>query len=134
MAESKAAKVASAWNSRKQRHEEDDLKGQGIPANVQEAILDVEAHSHSIAERVALAEELHETEPTHELALEPGGHRQTSWAQRFEEVDGEIVEIVKESFDAPVKVIYRPDLKAAGQVDPASALQSMLQVPGPVEG
>lgn len=127
MAESKAQKVASAWKSKKQRHDEDDLKGQAIPANVQEAILDVEAHSHDLAERVALAEQLWATQPEHELALEPGEHRQTTWAQRFELVDGEIVEITKESHDSPVTLTYRPDLAGSDAVDPASALQARLQ-------
>jgi hypothetical protein len=127
MAETKAAKLASAWSSKKHRHEEDDLKGQGLPKNVQDAILDVEFHSHDIAERVALCEQLWETDPTHELALEPGNHPQTTWAQRFEFVDGEIVEITKESHDSPVKLVYRPDLVGDSEIDPASELQRRLQ-------
>lgn len=133
MAAATAESVASAWSSRKQRHSEDDLKGQGIPKNVQEAILDVEFYSHDIAERVALCEQLWATDPTHELALEPGNHPQTTWAQRFEEVGDEVVEITKESYDSPVKVIYRPDLKAGSEVDPASALQARLQDHTPTE-
>lgn len=133
MAAASAEALAKSWSSRKQRHDEDDLKGQGIPKNVQDAILDVERLSNDIAERVALAEQLYETNPEHELALEPGNHPQTTWAQRFEYVGGEVVEIVKESADAPVKVVYRPDLTTADQVDPASALQARLQDTTPVE-
>jgi hypothetical protein len=124
-----AEKIAADWSSRKQRHDEDDLKGLGLPKHVQDAILDVEHWSHDIAERVALAEGLWETEPDHELALEPGRHPQTTWAQRFEEVGGQVVEITKESYDSPVKLKYRPDLKARDEVDPRSALEARLQVP-----
>lgn len=130
---SSAAKLAADWKSKKARHEEDDLKGQGIPLNVQEAILDVEKHSHGIAERVALAERLWATNPNHELALEPGNHPQTTWAQRYELVDGDVLEIVKDSASSPVKLIHRPELSAAGQVDPASKLQGLLQSHEPVE-
>lgn len=133
MAESKAAKVAAGWSSKKHRHEEDDLKGQGLPKNVQDAILDVEFHSHDVAERVALAEQLFEANPEHELALEPGNHNQTSFAQRYEEVDGEIVEITKESHDSPLTIVHRPDLTLPDEVDPASALQARLQDTTPVE-
>jgi hypothetical protein len=123
-----AAEIAKGWTSRKVRHEEDDLKGLGLPKNVQEAILDVEACSHDLAERIVLAEQLWAEHPEHDLALEPGGHRQTTWAQRFEEVGGDIVEIVKESHDSPVRLIARDDLHAAA--DPASALQARLRANG----
>jgi hypothetical protein len=124
---SKAASAAEGFSSRKQRHEKDDLKG--LPAVVQEAILAVEDASWDIHERTQLAEELHGEQPEHPLALEPGEHAQTSWAQRFEIVDGEVVEIVKESADSPVKVIHRPDLKGGAAVDPGSALEARLQAP-----
>lgn len=127
MAESKAAKVASGWNSRKQRHERADLKD--LPKKLQDAILSVEEASHDIAERVELAEELWETDPDHELALDPDSHPQTSWAQRFEFIDGECIEITKESAESPVTLTYRPDLVDASEVDPRSALESRLQTP-----
>jgi hypothetical protein len=122
-----AEKIAAGWSSRKQRHEEDDLKGFGLPKHVQEAILDVEANSHRIATNVARAEALWEAQPDHPLALEPGNHPQTTWAQRFEEVDGEIVEILKESHDTPVKLIYRPDLTPPGAEDPLAALEASFR-------
>jgi hypothetical protein len=124
-----AAEIARGWTSKKLRHEEDDLKGQSLPKNVQEAILDVEAHSHDIAERVALAEQLFEENPHDPLALEPGNHPQTTWAQRFEEVGGEIIEITKLSHEQPVKLTHRPDLHAAESPDPASALRARLRAP-----
>lgn len=122
-----AAEVAKGWTSKKLRHEEDDLKGHGLPKNVQDAILEVEGASHDIAERVALAEQLFEENPNDPLALEPGNHPQTTWAQRFEEVGGEIIEITKESHDQPVTLTYRPDLHAADSADPASALRAKLR-------
>lgn len=128
-----ASKLAADWSSRKQLHAEDDLKGMGLPLHVREAILDVEANSKSIADRVALAEELWATQPDHELALEPGNHPQTTWAQRFELVGGEVLEITKDSYDSPVKLTVRPDLKAGDQVDPAAALQAHFQSHEPVE-
>lgn len=133
---SKAETVAGSFKSRKVRHELDDLKGLGLPKHVQDAILDVEYHSHLIEERVAAAEALFERQPEHPLALDPESHAQTSWAQRFEEVDGEIVEITKESADSPVKVVYRPDLVAGEQVDPAAFLEASFRDAGehPVEG
>jgi hypothetical protein len=129
MAESKAARLASGFSSDTERIEESDLKGQRLPENVQAAILDVEAASHSIQENVELAEKLWADNPEHPLALEPGEHSQTSWAQRFEVVDGEVVEILKESADSPVQVIYRPDLKPVTEVDAASALEARLTTP-----
>jgi hypothetical protein len=134
MAAATAESIAKNWSSRKQRHDEDDLKGLGLPLNVQQAILDVENHSHDLAERVAWAEELHAVQPDHELALEPGAHGQSTRAYRFEEVGGEIVEVRKDSHDSPVKLIHRPDLTPPDAVDPLAALQSRLQADGQPEG
>jgi hypothetical protein len=89
----------------------------------------VEANSWSIQENIDLAEKLWEDNPEHPLALEPGEHPQTTWAQRFEVVDGEVIEILKESSDAPVQVIHRPDLKPVTEVDAASALEARLTTP-----
>lgn len=122
MAQSKASKAAE-FSTRKQRVEEDDLAG--LPESVKAGILAVEEASWDIHERVQLAEELWDTQPDSELALEPGNHAQTSWAQHFALVDGEIVEITKESATTPVTLTYRPELKPSG--DPLSALQARMQ-------
>lgn len=127
-----AESVAKSWTSRKAAPEKDDLKG--LPANVQEAVLAVVAASVDLGERVALAEELHGVDPTHELALDPESHTQSTRAYRFEEVGEEIVEIRKESHDAPVTITYRPELAPPDYVDPLSALQARLQASEPVEG
>lgn len=131
MAESKASKLASGYRSQKQAPEATDLKG--LPAHVQEAVLDVVKHSVDLGERVALAEELHEYEPDHELALDPESHTQSTQAYRFEVVDGEVVEIRKDSHDSPVQIIYRPDLTPSDEIDPLAELQARLQAPEPVE-
>ena len=124
--QSKASKAAD-FKSRKLRHTEADLKG--LPENVQVAILDVERVSHDIAERVEFAEQVYDLDPEHPLALEPGNHPQTSWAQRYEVVDGEVLEITKESSDSPVTIVVRDDMFADEDVDPLSALESRLQAP-----
>lgn len=129
MAESRAAKIAKDWSSRKQRHETDDLKGSGLPEKVQAAILAVEDASWDIHERVELAEQIHESNPDHPLALEPGKHLQTTWAQQFEFVGGEVLEITKESATSPVTIKVRDDLHGGEDVDPVSALEARLQTP-----
>lgn len=125
---SKAAQVAANW-APKVRPSDDDLDT--LPKNVAEGVRAVVAASVDIDERVKLCEALWKENPGHELALEPGNHPQTSWAQRFEEVGGEIVEIVKESAGSRVQIIYRPRAKLANQIDPAAALQARLSGPKP---
>jgi hypothetical protein len=98
----------------------------GLPQHVQDAIVDVEATVKNLDRRVKLAEALHGQDPDHPLALEPGNHPQTTAAYRFEDVDGEIVEIRKETAGGKVKLIYRPDLTPGEKVDPAAALEAML--------
>ncbi len=111
MAESKAEKLASSWEG-KPYHDEADLKG--LPANVREAVLDVQATSKDLGERVARGHELHARSSGHPLALDPE-HEQPTRAYRFEEVGGEIVEVRKESADGDVTITYRPDLKPADE-------------------
>jgi hypothetical protein len=135
MAASAAEKLAAAWTTRKERVGEADVGG--LPDNVAEAVLAVEEASWAVHENVQLAEQLWAENPEHVLALEPDNHPQTSWAQRYEIVDGEAVEITKESATSPVTITYRPDLKVGEAVDPASALQARLQAPAepePVDG
>lgn len=127
MAESKAAKLASGWSSKKARNEEADLKG--LPKNVQEGILSVEESSHNIAEQVGWAEQLYASAPDDEFSLEPGNHPQTSWAMRYEIVDGEVIQILKEDADEPTQLIHRPDLVLGEDVDPASALAARFHTP-----
>lgn len=119
---SKAANLAEGFNG--------DAKG--LPRHVQEAIADVEAHVENLDRRVRLAEELHAIDPTHPLALEPEKHGQSTAAYRYEEVDGEIVEIRKDSARAKTRIIHRPGLVAMGKEDPASALEAMLRADEPV--
>lgn len=133
MSESAAAKLAAGYTSRKVNPEAEDLKGSGLPAKVQEAVLDVVKYSVDLGERVAFAEKLHASAPDDELALEPGNHGQSTQAYRFEEVGGEIVEIRKDSHDAPVQIIHRPDLTPPDEVDPRAALQARLQAPAEPE-
>lgn len=127
MAESKAAKLASSYTGKKIAPEAADLKG--LPAHVQEAVLDVVRHSVDLGERVAQAEAGYADNPDHPLALEPGKHTQSTQAYRFEYIDGEVIEIRKDSHDAPVQIIHRPDLTTADEVDPLAVLQARLQTP-----
>lgn len=126
MAESQAAKIASSWKSRKKQHEREDLKG--LPKAVQDVVLEVEFWSHDIDRRVTLAEQIWEKDPSHPLALEPGNHPQTSWAQAFVEVGGECLIVTKESAEEPVVLEYAPHLTVGGQVDPAAELARALSV------
>lgn len=129
---SKAENIARNWTTRKTAPGDDDLKG--LPRHVQEAISDVVATSLDLGKRVELAEQLWDDAlgdgEQHPLALEPG-HSQSSRAYRFEEVDGEIIEIRKESHDAPVQIIHRPELVPASDVDPLSALEARLAAANP---
>jgi hypothetical protein len=127
VAESKASKLASGYTSKKVAPSADDLKG--MPANVQEAVLDVVRASVDLGERVALAEEVHAVSPEHELALDPETHDQSTRAYRFEVVDDEIVEIRKDSHDAPVQIIYHPEMTLADEIDPLAELTARLQAP-----
>lgn len=106
---SKAEQLAASWGTNKARIESKDLER--LPDNVAEAILAVEEASWGIHERVQEAEALWETAPDSPEALEPGGHSQSEFSQRFELVGDEVVEVVKDSAEEPVRLVYRPDLR-----------------------
>lgn len=118
----RAEDIADAWTGN-----EDDLGD--LPENVAEAVQSVKAACEDLEERVAMAEALWEEQPQHPLALEPGEHNQITTAYRYEEVDGEILEIRKENGDTPTEIIYRPELRPPTKVDPLSALEARLAAP-----
>lgn len=125
---SEAAKLAAGWTSRKAHFEPDDLKGSGLPQHVQDAIVDVCAVSKDLSERKALSLALHAEHPEHELATAPeDADRFFTFAYRYEEVGGEIVEIRTESAEAPVTITHLPGVRPASAVDPGAALQARLQ-------
>ena len=119
MSQSKASKIAAAFTG--------DPKG--LPRHLQRAIVDVDGMSQLIARRVELAEALHAERPDHDLALEPGSHDQVPLAYRYEEVEGEIIEVRKETPRSRVRLIYRPDLRPAAKPDPALELETLLRSP-----
>lgn len=102
--ESKAARLAANFSG----------DAQGLPGHIQEAVSEVErmvARQKLLYEASNARGEFTEDEWVHHSA-------NSLFAYRFEEVDGEIVEIRKDSPRGKTKLIHRPELTPPTQVDP----------------